>query len=51
MANKVIFARTNVDLNDLDNIKIEHYPHVKLYKAGLDSSLTLHDQKTEEGLV
>lgn len=51
MANKIIFARINADLNEIDDVHIENYPHVKLYKAGLDHPLTLHDRKNEEGLI
>jgi hypothetical protein len=53
VANKVIFARANMDLNDFDGINNDNSPHIKLYKAGLkkNKTLTLHDKKSEEGLT
>jgi protein disulfide-isomerase A1 len=47
----VYFTRINVDLNEIDNLQIDNYPHVKLYKSGTENPFTLYDQKTEEGLI
>jgi protein disulfide-isomerase A1 len=51
MEGKIIFARINVDRNEIDDIHIENFPHVKLYKAGLDHPITLHERKNENGLI
>jgi hypothetical protein len=47
----VIFARVNVDLNEIDHIYIDSFPHVKLYKSGIDHPITLYDENTYEGLI
>lgn len=31
---KVVFARCDIEINEIDNLSIDTYPHVKLYAAG-----------------
>ncbi|CAD8063976.1 unnamed protein product [Paramecium sonneborni] len=48
---KVIFARCDIENNEIDDLHIDSYPHVKLYAAGKEHPSTLHQQKTEESLT
>lgn len=51
MENKIIFTRLDIELNEIDNLYIDNYPHIKLYAAGKDTPFTLHSDKTEKGLL
>lgn len=40
-----------MELNEVDDLYIENYPHVKLYVAGKENPLTLHNERNERGLI
>lgn len=47
---KVVYARVDVGLNELDNVIIDNYPHVRLYKAGVEAPLIQRTDFQEEKL-
>jgi len=46
-----VYAKVDVGLNELENVTISNYPHLRLYKAGTDAPLIQSTLFTEEKLV
>lgn len=47
---KIIFAKIDIGLNELDFV-IDVYPHVKLYKAGLNGVVHFRAEYTEDSFL